>query len=73
MSILLYLILMVLLVLFMPSALYVLSISTNGVGHLYFGREGWIGLSEPISVWDKVLNDSLKILKTLLFTCKYQR
>ena len=40
MSIMLYPILMVLLVSFMPSALYVLSISTNGVGHLYFGREG---------------------------------
>ena len=35
--------------------------------------KGRIGLSEPISVWNKVLNDSLKILKTLLYTCKYQR
>ena len=26
--------------------------------------KGRIVLSEPISVWDKVLNDSLKILKT---------
>lgn len=35
--------------------------------------KGRIGLSVPISVWNKVLNDSLKILKTLLYTCKYQR